>query len=211
MESGNTSSTYRDAASAAPGAALAVPSTLARAVAAHRQGQLSAARAGYEEILRVAPEHFDALHLLGVIALQEIRTEEGVALIRRALAVNPLNAVAHLNMARGLTDLRRLDDALQNIDRAIELSPGYAEAHSNRGHVLAELGRPAQALTSCNRALELRPDLAIARFGDLGRYLGGASRRRHGETGVDTLALRWLLAVAARPRRQPVVSDRAHF
>ncbi len=131
-------------------------------MAAHRQSRLSAARAGYEEILRVAPEHFDALHLLGVIALQEKRTEEGMTLIRRALAVNPLNAVAHLNMARGLTDLRRLDDALQSLDRAIELSPDYAVAHSNRGHVLAELGRPAEALTSCNRAIELRPDLAIA-------------------------------------------------
>ena len=159
MESGNTSSTYRDAASAAPGAALAVPSTLARAVAAHRQGQLSAARAGYEEILRVAPEHFDALHLLGVIALQEIRTEEGVALIRRALAVNPLNAVAHLNMARGLTDLRRLDDALQSLERAIELSPDYAEAHRNRGHVLAELGR--HAATAQSRSIPLKPSCTV--------------------------------------------------
>ena len=93
MESDNTGSNHRDATAGGPRAALDVPSMLAQAVAAHRRGQLSAARAGYEAILRVAPEHFDALHLLGVIALQEMRTEEGVALIRRALGADPRNAI----------------------------------------------------------------------------------------------------------------------
>ena len=139
MESDNAGSNHRDATAGGPRAALDLSSMLAQAVAAHRQGQLSAARAGYEAILRVAPEHFDALHLLGVIALQEMRTEDGVALIRRALGVKPRNAIAHLNLARGLTDLQHLDDALQSLDSAIASRPDYAEAHSNRGHVLIEL------------------------------------------------------------------------
>lgn len=46
---------------ATAGAAPAAPDVramLLQAVAAHRQGQLAAARAGYEEILRLHPTHF---------------------------------------------------------------------------------------------------------------------------------------------------------
>ena len=162
MERDNTGSTQRDAPAGEPRGAPDARSTLARALAAHQQGRLAAARAGYEEILRLAPEHFDALHLLGVIALQEMRPEVGVALIRRAIKLNSRHAVAWLNMARGLTDLQRLDEALESLDRAIELRPDYAEAYSNRGHVLTGLKRSAEALASCDRAIELRPDQAIA-------------------------------------------------
>ena len=41
---------------------------LAEALAAHRQGRLAEAEALYRRILALVPQHFDALHLLGVIA-----------------------------------------------------------------------------------------------------------------------------------------------
>jgi hypothetical protein len=96
MERDNADSTHRDAPAGGLRAALDVRSTLVQAVAAHQQGRLAEARAGYEEILLLVPEHFDVLHLLGVTALQQIQLEEGVAVIRRALGVNPCHAAAHL-------------------------------------------------------------------------------------------------------------------
>ena len=47
------------------------------------------------------------------------------------------------------------------------------------------------------------------RSGDLGRHLGGASRRRHGAAGVGAAAVPAGLALAARSRRLALVSDRA--
>ena len=146
----------------APLAAADVRAMLMQAVAAHRQGRLAVARAGYEEILRLHPAHFDALHLLGVIALQQREAPRGVDLIRRAIDVNPRDATAHLNLARGLSDLRSMDEALNQLDRAIALKPDYAEAFANRGHVLAALKRPIEALASCDRAIALGPGLAQA-------------------------------------------------
>ena len=43
---------------------------LTRAVQLHQGGQLDAAGPLYEEVLRSIPEQPDALHLLGVLALQ---------------------------------------------------------------------------------------------------------------------------------------------
>jgi tetratricopeptide (TPR) repeat protein len=101
-------------------------------VPAHRHGQLSAARADYEEILRCAPGHFDALHLLGVIALQQKRTQEGI-----------------------------VDEALESCDRAIALDPSYALAWSGRAGALRRLGRLEGAPTIFDRALALRPAHSI--------------------------------------------------
>ncbi len=106
--------------------------------------------------------HFDALHLLGVLALQTGRTQSGVELIAKAIKLNPNSAGAHNNLGNGLKDLRRFDDALIGFDKAIALKPDYAEAHNNRGIVLQDLKRFADALASFDKAIALKQDYAEA-------------------------------------------------
>ena len=71
----------------------------------HQQGRLAEAEHCYEEVLRSVPKHFDALHLLGVLAMQTGRPERGVGLIARAIEINPNVAGVHSNLANGLKDL----------------------------------------------------------------------------------------------------------
>ena len=40
----------------------------------HRKGQLAHAQKVYEDVLNLQPNHFDALHMLGVIAAQAENT-----------------------------------------------------------------------------------------------------------------------------------------
>jgi hypothetical protein len=47
----------------------------------------------YAEVLQWQPSHFDALHLLGVIAHQTRRTEQGVELIKRVLLEHHLHGI----------------------------------------------------------------------------------------------------------------------
>ena len=47
-------------------------------VALHQQGKLIDAQRIYGEVLQQQPNHFDALHMLGVIAAQTQQTELGV-------------------------------------------------------------------------------------------------------------------------------------
>ena len=145
-------------------AAMALQAKLNQGMALHRQGKLADAERCYAEVLQRQPNHFDALHLLGVIARQTRRTERGVELIKRAIGLNPKVADAHNNLGNALTDLKRPEEALASYDKAIALKPDHAAAHSNRGAALMDLTRPAEALASCDKAIALKPDYADAHY-----------------------------------------------
>jgi tetratricopeptide (TPR) repeat protein len=66
--------------------------TLQKAIALHQQGQLADAEGLYRQILASEPDHFDALHLLGVIRHQQGRHADALELIERALTRSPASA-----------------------------------------------------------------------------------------------------------------------
>ncbi|HKX10063.1 MAG TPA: tetratricopeptide repeat protein, partial [Stellaceae bacterium] len=116
----------------------------------------------YRLILRAAPNQFDALHLLGVLAAQLGRHDEANRLLGRALNVNPRSVEALNNRANVLRALKRFDEALISCDRALAIKPDFAEALNNRGNVLHDLRRHNEALQSYEKALAIRPDYANA-------------------------------------------------
>jgi predicted O-linked N-acetylglucosamine transferase (SPINDLY family) len=138
------------------------PQRLQQAMALHRAGQLASARALYEEILSREPEHFDALHLLGVTAAQSGNPQQAALLIGRALSLDPKNAAAHMNHGLALRESGALEAALASLERAIALRGDFAEAFYHRGLVLKQLKQLTAALASFDRAIALRPDLAEA-------------------------------------------------
>lgn len=135
---------------------------LQQAVALHQQGRLGEAEALYREVIGMDAKNFDALHLLGVVAIQTGRPQLACDLIGQALTINRRVAEAHSNYGAALKDLLRHEDALASYDRALRLKPGYFDALYNRGLALQALGRPQEALASFDRALGLRPDSAEA-------------------------------------------------
>jgi protein O-GlcNAc transferase len=142
--------------------AVGLQSRFREGLALHRQGDLAGAERVYREVLDQQPQHFDSLHMLGVIALQTRRTERGIELIRKAIGLNEKVAAAHNNLGKALLDLGRPEEALASFDRAIALDPGFAEAHVNRGNALVKLRRLEEALVSYQKAVVLRPDHAEA-------------------------------------------------
>jgi protein O-GlcNAc transferase len=133
---------------------------LLRAVTLHQQGKLSDAQKLYEEIIKHKPNHFDALHLLGVIACQTKHIHRGEALFSEAIKIDPNVAETYNNRGNALKELRRLGEALASYDKAIALRPNYAEAYNNRGNALGELKRFDEALASFDKAITLKPDNA---------------------------------------------------
>ena len=151
-------------ATAAPAesAEAAISALFRQGLALHQQGQLVAARALYAQVLALEPQHFDALHLSGVIALQSNQPELAIDLIGRALQLNPLQAVAYSNLGLAQKKLQRLQEAIASFERAIALQPDFAAAHYNRGLALNGLRRWADALASFDRAIALQPANAEA-------------------------------------------------
>jgi len=126
----------------------------------HKQGLLAEAKLIYERILVTQPNHFDALHLLGVIALQTKNYQLAIELISKAIQINPNVAAAHSNRGNALKGLKQFAHALASYNKAISLKPEYADAWLNRGNALQQLNQCDQALASYNKAISLKPEYA---------------------------------------------------
>jgi predicted O-linked N-acetylglucosamine transferase (SPINDLY family) len=133
-----------------------------RGVGYHQQGQFSKASKLYAQVLILNPNHFDAMHLSGVVASQMKNYLIAVELISKSIELNPGFAEAFSNLGNALKELKRFDDALVCYKRAIELKPDFIEAHNNCGEALRDLKRYEEALIKYNKAIELKPDYAFA-------------------------------------------------
>jgi tetratricopeptide (TPR) repeat protein len=130
---------------------------LAQAVALHQQGDLARAEKIYARILKARRDHFDALHLLGLLKHQAGKTGEAYRLISAALTVNPRSADARSNLGLVLHALKRDAEALASFEQALALDPGHVEALNNRGTALLNLNRPTEALAAFERLLAINP------------------------------------------------------
>eukprot|EP01037_Dinobryon_pediforme_P016485 gene16485-16664_t len=125
-------------------------------------GSIEDAISTYEQVLALAPEHFDALQLLGVVAARKKNYVQALDFLSRAIAINPTHPQSYNNLGNALQDLNRLDEALVNYDQAISLKPDFAEAHNNRGNTLAHLKRWDEAIASFISATTCKPDYTDA-------------------------------------------------
>jgi protein O-GlcNAc transferase len=132
----------------------------ADAMAHHQAGRFDAAAAAYRAILDRNPEHADSLHLLGLIAVETDDPAAGIALIRRAMALEPGFAPHHNSLGHAFRRLGRLDDAVREYQDAAVLRPGSAEIHNNLATTLCDLGRREEAVEHYRRAAAVAPDVA---------------------------------------------------
>ena len=133
-----------------------------QALALHRQGNLDEARRFYQAILEVQPDHFDALHLLGLINISQNDKEEGVRLIKKALRQRPDSVEAHYNLGVVFQEQENLDEAMICYQKALVIRPDFAVAHNNLGNVFREQKKIGEAIGCYGKALAIRPDYAEA-------------------------------------------------
>ena len=140
-------------------------SLLAAAIEHLRAGRLGEAEKCCRDVLTADPGHFDALHLLGIIAFQVGRYDASVELIGRALAVEDRHAVAHFNLGQALRVLGRFNDATTHLTQAAALKRDYSDAHIALGDVLVQTERPAEAVSRYRQALVHAPQALAAHYG----------------------------------------------
>ena len=128
----------------------------------HEQGQLDDAERLYIQVLAIKHDHFDALHLLGVLMHQRGRHEKALDLIAKALAINPRSADANANQARVFAALGQHEAALTSYDRARALRPKDVSTLRDCAKILNALNRHEDALATCEEVLALQPNDADA-------------------------------------------------
>ena len=125
-------------------------------------GNFIEAKSIYEQVLRIKPNHFDALQLLGAISVQLKEFPQAVQYLAKAVKLKPNHPDSHSNLSNALNELKRFDEGLSRANKAINLRPNFAEAYVNRGNALKELKLFDKALNSYDKAISLKPDYANA-------------------------------------------------
>jgi tetratricopeptide (TPR) repeat protein len=134
--------------------------------------QFAQAEAAYRQILARHPDHPEALHLLGLLAVDCQRDDVAIELIQRAAARAPAHAAYHQSLGGVYLRLRRFGEAIACFQRVIALTPELAEAHCGLGICLQETGQLDQAIACHRRALAINPRFAPAFSNIAGAFMG---------------------------------------
>ena len=128
----------------------------------HRAGDAVEAGRLYDEILELRADHLGALHLSGVLHLEQNRPECAAKVLLPASCLAPDVAPLQLCYGVALLELGRSEDALVLFQKAACIDPLYAEAFYHLANGLKDLGRYARACVVYDRVLALEPDHADA-------------------------------------------------
>jgi tetratricopeptide (TPR) repeat protein len=125
----------------------------------HQQGEIEQAKLLYEDILQNDPNHFDALHMLGV-AVTDVDPSRAVQLLSKALGIDSTMPECFNNAANALMKLRQHELALECARQAISLKSDYWQAYANAAESLRNLQRQKEALDYINAAIHFAPNIA---------------------------------------------------
>src|SRR5579862_1385197 len=163
---------------------VAVSESLHQALKHHEAGELDQAEALYRQIVRIDPGHIDALHLLGVAALQKADHRAGVEYISQAIAQGGNSSLYHSNLGACYRAMNRLDEAIASFREAVRLEPTFVGARYNLAMALEAAGSIDEAIAEYHQVLLIDPRFfqALNNLGSLlsscGRYDEATARLR---------------------------------
>lgn len=150
---------------------ISVQDAFAQGMTHYGSGRLKQAVGLFSEIVRVAPQHAHAHHMLGLVAFQSGQFDPAIKAVGQALRLQPQNVNFLTNFTEILRSAGQLEQAREIGERAVQLAPGHAAAHSNLGLVHYDLNDLTLAQTAQERALALAPefDRALNNLGSIAR------------------------------------------
>ncbi|MCA8927386.1 MAG: tetratricopeptide repeat protein [Alphaproteobacteria bacterium] len=174
---------------------------LQRAARALQTGDFATAERSCRAVLKTAPNHPGALHLLGQTGVRAGHAEAGIALLRQAVAAAPRYAEAWTSLGRALASREDLQEAEQAFARALAARPGHWPAVSGLAALLKTTGRLAEAQDRLRQASRERPTLAGPPF-----ELANIAQEQGDFADASAL---YTEALARQPGHTPSLSNRA--
>jgi len=128
----------------------------------HNSGNLAQAQSIYQQILKVLPNHAEAMHLSGVIAYQSGKNDIAEKLIIKAIRIKPDMDEAYNNLGTLLEGVGRFEESLIQYQKSLEINSRNATVYFNLANVFRVLGHLDKAMVNYKKAIELQPDFAAA-------------------------------------------------
>ncbi len=183
----------------------------------HQSGDLAGAEDIYREVLSADPDHRDATHFLGLIALQQGAVDQAIDLIERAIALAPDRPTFHANLGAALLAAGNDAGALAAYRETVRLEPDNPDALQTLGSLLGKTRQFKEAETVLRQALTHRPDFPealctlAAALNGLNRANEAAEAARRATELSPGLADAWTnLGNALERLKQPADAEAAH-
>lgn len=123
---------------------------------AHFQaGRIFDAEQAYRFALELAPQHPEALHLLGLALYRQNRIPEAVTYLTAAVNQQPSSPLYWFNLGVISQKAGQHKEAIEAYRKAVTLNGRYLEAHINLGNLLRDRGELAESIKSYRSALTL--------------------------------------------------------
>ncbi len=127
----------------------------------HQQaGRLEEAEQAYRQALDAAPQHPEALHLLGLVSYRLNRISDALDYLAQATERQPASSLYWFNLGVVSQRAGHPQQAIDAYRKAIVLNPRYLEAHVNMGNALRDRGDLAGSVQTYRTALALNPSQA---------------------------------------------------
>ena len=155
---------------------LTIEEVFKLAVKNHQEGKTDIAQEHYNQVLKINPNHSQALNNIGVISKGLGENQKAKECYEKVIEINPNHAIAHNNLGNIFKKLEENQKAKECYEKAIGIDPNYANAHNNLGNIFKDLGEYQKAKECYEKAIEIDPNYANAHnnlgvlFGDLGEH-----------------------------------------
>jgi serine/threonine protein kinase/Tfp pilus assembly protein PilF len=133
------------------------------------------------EVERLAPDTADAYHLRAVAADD---ATEAIALLDRALAIDPAHAEALYERSRRHAERKDFEAALRDADRLVAVRPRSAQGHRMAGRLYVDQHDTDSAMEQFAEALRIDPDDPIT-LNERSRLYRALGRREDAFADID--------------------------
>jgi len=130
-----------------------------------QKGQIEAARATFEEILRISQNNVTAHHRYGLFLLSQAELKEGIEHLREAQRLQPTSTIANNSLGLALMWQGERDNARKYLQKALKINPRNAETYYNLGLFWDTEKKYNDSIRYYKKAVELKPDYHQARLG----------------------------------------------
>ena len=141
---------------------LTIKETFDLAFQHHKKNNFNVAENLYRNILKLQPNHFDTIYLLGSLSLQNKDFNNAKQLLQKAVKINSNHADAHNNLGIAFAELKEREKAIKCFENVIKIQPKNAAAFNNLGTECKNLGKFKEAVNFYQKAIDIKPNYAIA-------------------------------------------------
>lgn len=129
-------------------------SALKQAADHQRNGQIQLAEQLIRQVLQIQPKNDQALHMLGIIAIQSGHAGDALTLFQQAITLNNQNAEYHCNLGIALLTQNRADEGEKSLHEALRLHPSHTSANFNYGLRMVQSGHYEEAVKHLSKSIK---------------------------------------------------------